>query len=117
MAWPLPAGTAARSVACTLSPSGVLRVDVVGQSSPFFEGSLHRKAKLNTWTVDGGTLYIEMDKAAPKFWPCATVGGPAVDVQELIAAEKREHEPAFKPSPGARHSGLFWVHLAPGFHA
>lgn len=99
---PLPAGTAARRVSCTLSPSGVLRVDVMGLPSPVLEGTIPHKAELNTWTVDSGTLYIEIDKAAPKFWPCATVGGPEVDVRELIAAEKREREPAFKPSPGAQ---------------
>jgi len=93
----LPAGTPVRSVRCALTPTGALSVQVAGQV--LLHGTLHGKAELNTWTVDGATLSIEIDKAAPKFWPCAIVGGPAVDVKQLLAEEKREREPAFKPVP------------------
>ena len=95
----LPEGTSARGVRCTVSASGDLAVDVAG--APLLRGVLHSRAELNTWTLDGGVLNIELDKAALKFWPRATVGGPEADVKALVEAEKREREPPYKASPGA----------------
>ena len=96
----LPEGTHAHDVRCTLSAAGQLCISLHGWPSALLDGVLHRKAELNTWTVDGGILHVELDKAEPKFWKCAIDGGPIVDVKQVIESEKREKEPIFKPSPG-----------------
>ena len=96
---PLPPAATARGVRCSLTPARALSVSAAGR--PLLKGSLHADATLNTWTVDCGVLYVEMDKAAARFWPRLLVGGPEVDVSALLEAERREKEPAYRPPPGA----------------
>ena len=65
-------------------------------------GELHEAVADSVWSLErGGALTLELEKARPRWWPCALKGGPEVDVQALVAREKAEREPAFKADPSA----------------
>ena len=51
--------------------------------------------------MERGILTVEIEKARPRFWPCAIRGHPEVDVAALQAQEKAEQEPFYKPPPDA----------------
>ena len=51
--------------------------------------------------MDGRKLNVELEKSRAAFWPCAIRGDPEVDAAALVAREKKEKEPAYKPDPNA----------------
>lgn len=96
---PLPAGTSARDVTATISKACELRV--AARANDIVVGELHAAIAGSVWSVESGTLSFELEKVRPVFWPCVLKGHPEVDVKEIIAREKLEKEPAFKPDPEA----------------
>ena len=95
----LPAGVVARDLVCSITTKQVdIRVRSTGEQ--LVAGQLHGESIGSVWSVDGGTLHLEIEKATAKFWPCALCGDRHVDIQELIAKEKRDAEPAYKLPPG-----------------
>ena len=65
------------------------------------QGDLHGAVTDTAWFVDEGLLTVELEKKAARFWPCAIKGHAEVDVRALIAQEKKEKEPVYKPQRGA----------------
>ena len=97
----LPAGTSSAqiSVACAKT---TLAIGLKGAAAPLVAGELHEAVADSVWSLErGGALTLELEKARPRWWPCALKGGPEVDVQMLVAREKAEREPAFKADPSA----------------
>ena len=97
----LPAGTSSAqiSVACAKT---TLAIGLKGAAAPLVAGELHEAVADSVWSLErGGALTLELEKARPRWWPCALKGGPEVDVQALVAREKAEREPAFKADPSA----------------
>ena len=95
---PLPPGRVARDITCRVANG---RVDVRSKTDVLVSGELWGEASSSVWSVESGLLTLEIEKAKPKFWPCALRGDQEVDVAALVAKEKREAEPAYKPPPDA----------------
>lgn len=96
----LPAGSTARDVNASVQ-RGCVRVEISG--AILVAGELHDDVTSSVWSVDGQTLNYELEKTRPAFWKCALRGDAEVDVQALIAREKRDQEPAYKPDPDAEN--------------
>jgi len=96
---PLPSGGVARDVSCRVAGG---RIDVsMKMGDELLSGELWGSVSGSVWSVESGLLNIELDKARPQFWPCALRGDPEIDVAALVAREKRDAQPAYKPPPDA----------------
>ena len=96
----LPTGVGARNVeVCTAG--GEVRIGLKNAPEPLVQGTLPDPIAGSVWSVERSTLSLELEKARPKFWATALRGEPMVDVEALIAQEKRDREPAYKPDPNA----------------
>ena len=94
----LPTGCTARDVSAAVTGA---MVRVAARGSVVVSGELHGSCAGSVWSVDGGTLSYEIEKARSGFWPCALRGDPEVDVAALVAREKSERDGPYKPDPDA----------------
>ena len=94
----------ARDIACDVSAKGSVSISrraPGGSDRPVLvAGELFDTIAGSVWSVERGILTVEIEKARPRFWPCAIRGHPEVDVAALQAQEKAEQEPFYKPPPG-----------------
>ena len=100
----LPEGLGARDVKVDCAGGSVTvarKNPTAGDALWLVHGKLSGAIKGSVWSVESGTLSIEIEKAARKFWPCAVEGDAEVDVAALIEKQKRDAEPAYKPDPNA----------------
>ena len=95
----LPAGTSARSIRCDVV-RGSLNISILGNAEPLVQGDLHEAISDTAWFVDEGRLIVELEKKVARFWPCTIKGHPQVDVKALVAQEKKDKEPVYKPQHG-----------------
>ena len=98
-------GVTARDIACDVSAKGSVSISrraPGGSDRPVLvAGELFDTIAGSVWSVERGILTVEIEKARPRFWPCAIRGHPEVDVAALQAQEKAEQEPFYKPPPDA----------------
>ena len=97
----LPAGRGARDITCTTTGGNV---DIrLRDGQRLVSGELWRDVvhSSTVWSVESDKLSLELEKAGARFWPCALRGDPEVDVAALLAQEKKDKEPAYKPHPGS----------------
>jgi hypothetical protein len=94
-----PIGTTVREVTCCVA-HGTVTVGLKG-AEPLVCGELWEPIISSVWSFESPQLTVELDKKTARFWPCALHGDPELDVSELVAKEKREKEPAYKPDPHA----------------
>ena len=91
-------GCGARDVSVNIAG---LAVKISIKGAVVVSGDLHASIAGSVWSVDGRKLNVELEKSRAAFWPCAIRGDPEVDVAALVAREKKEKEPAYKPDPNA----------------
>ena len=94
-----PAGTTVRDVSCSVA-LGSVSVGVKGRPESLMHGELWEQITSSVWSFESAELTMELEKRAERFWPSVLCGDPEVDVRALLAKEKKEKEPVFKPDPG-----------------
>lgn len=98
----LPAGCGARDLVVRVAEGSVsISLKQYGTGQPLVSGTLSEAIAGSVWSVESGVLSLELEKARPRFWTCALRGDPEVDVQALVAKEKRDQEPPYKLPPDA----------------
>ena len=102
---PLPVGHSARDVQVSVK-NGEVSIAVVESAgnrsvSQLVRGLLWDGIIGSVWSVESQLLTLELEKSRQKWWPCALRGDAEVDVAALVAKEKRDNEPAYKPPPDA----------------
>ena len=98
----LPAGCGARDLVVRVAEGSVsISLKQYGTGQPLVSGTLSEAIAGSVWSVESGVLSLELEKARPRFWTCALRGDPEVDVQALVAKEKRDQEPPHKLPPDA----------------
>ena len=103
----LPPGTSTKQVTCRVSTDDTRAIEltIAGATVPLLQGYLHAKARRSVWWIEAGTTFIlDIEKHRPRFWKCALVGGPQVDVSALVEQHRRDNEPACQPDPALQQA-------------
>ena len=103
----LPPGTSTKQVTCRVSTDDTRAIEltIAGAPVPLLQGYLHAKARRSVWWIEAGTTFIlDIEKHRPRFWKCALVGGPQVDVSALVEQHRRDNEPACQPDPALQQA-------------
>mmetsp|Transcript_12545 Transcript_12545/g.17379 ORF Transcript_12545/g.17379 Transcript_12545/m.17379 type:complete len:156 (-) Transcript_12545:1474-1941(-) len=89
----VPQGTRSKDVTCTIGPKH-LKFGFKGKPL-IIDGELYQPVATDesAWTIDGTNLEITLTKGttSEKWWKCAIVGDPQIDVQK-IEGSKYIHE-------------------------
>ncbi len=95
----MPPGTLTRDIVCRIEGRNVY-VATAGDPKSLIDGELWSTVNRDyVWSVQEEQMTIEFEKAVPRFWPTAFVGGPEIDVDSLIKEEKESQQPSWTIHP------------------